>query len=425
MSRLLFMLLFLYAITIGYGQQLPENLSLEEAISFALKNNPNLKTTEAEISASHGRYISTFWLPSPRLSFSYEAVPTGKSLGNFGERYIEISQSFDFPSSIILRNMRLSKETDIRKSEYERKTLETTLLVKRAYLICLAKAEKLKASEENLVIAKDFWQKAEVRLKVGEGTNLEFLTAQVEFSQAQNLFESAKNNLKNAYNQLAFALGLDNGQEIKNIKLNDILNFYPYDVKLEELQLELNNKNPLIQSASLNQAKASIEQKLAWSNALPNFDIAYFRETIGGNSGFYGVSIGISIPLWFMFNQRGQIQEASANLRSSEFTLKAIQNEAVLNVRNAVNNFENQNRQVMLFTKEIIPQSQEVYRTAKASYEAGEITYLEYLQAQQTLLNSKSSYIDSLLDYNFALVEIEEAFGRRLFTVESNESLEK
>jgi outer membrane protein TolC len=69
---------------------------------------------------------------------------------------------------------------------------------------------------------------------------------------------------------------------------------------------------------------------------------------------------------------------------------------------------------VKLYLSDILPQAEEVYRSASASYDAGEITYLEYLQARQTLINAKSNYINVLFSYNLSIYTLEETVGQSL-----------
>jgi len=65
-----------------------------------------------------------------------------------------------------------------------------------------------------------------------------------------------------------------------------------------------------------------------------------------------------------------------------------------------------------LYATELLPQSKEVFRVADASYQAGEISYLEYLQARQTLTSAHLGYVDALLQYNTAFARLEYAVGR-------------
>jgi outer membrane protein TolC len=408
--------MILLAYKAGYGQDsvVPQKLSLENAISIALNNNPGLKKSGSEIEASKGKYLGGVALPAPTLSLEYEGVPSGKGPGGYGERYFKIGQAFEFPTTIALRSSLLSKGVDAAEWDYNTASMLLTSRVKNSYYSVLAKEEKLKIAKENLTIAEDFIHKAELRLNLGEATNLEYLTAKVQYAQARNEISLAENELKTTRNELCCVLGLDAGHNADDCQLTDSLSYREYNFNSEDLLRWANEKNPLLKKASLMVNSASISRSLAWSGLLPGFEVEYFNQAIDGRKGFYGFSLGISVPLWFMFSQRGDIQEASANLRGAEYDLKSAENELTLNVKNAFLNYQNENRQVKLYRGEILPQAQEAYRSAKISYDAGEISYLEFLGARQTLITAKSSYTEALLNYNLSLTAIEEAIGASL-----------
>lgn len=412
MNRFICLFMILLAFRAGYGQesQIPQKLSLENAVSITLSNNPALKKAASEVEASRGKSRSGFSLPSPTLSLEYEGLPSGKRPGaGYGERYFRIGQAFDFPTTIALRSSFLSTGIDIAQSGYNTARLTLISSVKKAYNSVLAGEEKLKIARENLAITEDFIHKAEVRLNLGEAGNLEYLTAKVQYAQARNDVNLAENDLKTTCNELCFVMGVK--QDLENCTLTDSLSYKEYSFSPEDLLNAANEQNPLLRKASLVVSSASTSRSLAWSQLLPGFEVEYFNQAIEGRTGFYGFSLGLSVPLWFMFTQRGEIEEASANLRGAEFEYKTAQNEINLNVSNAYLNYQNENRQVKLYKEEILPQALEAYRTAKISYDAGEISYLEFLAARQTLISAKSSYTEVLLNYNASLIAIEETSG--------------
>lgn len=389
-------------------------LSLISAVNIALENNQVLKISQSEIDASRGRFWQNTWLPSPEVSLTYEAVPLHTPIKNYGERYIELSQSVDYPAGIYFRSKSFAKAIDASKEWLNSQRHLITIQVKRRYYEALASIEKVKANEENLELLRSFLEKSEARLKLGEGTNLETLTAKVQHKEALNLLEESRNNQRNAMNNLALAMGISS-REIENADLSDSLNSRQYEISLDELISRAEN-NSFIRTAELNLSKAQYDNKYAWAKLLPGFNLAYSREAIGSNNNYYGVSLGVKVPLWFMFNEKGDIQEASANQRSAEHELALTKNETITGIKNSFNDYQNQKNQLAAYKKEILPLSEEVYRIAKASYDAGEITYLELMQAQQTLISAQNNFIDVMLNYNHALLSLEEAAGYTLST---------
>ncbi len=411
---LILIALLLVVHSLNAQERLNSSLSLNEAIEIGLKNNPEIKVAQKNISAAKGRFWSGISLPQPDFSIRYEWTPKDRNLGSFSERTQEISQSFEFPSNYFLRGLKLNKEEEIAFYNLKKTEVEITTRVKKAYYNVLAKRELLKIAEENLRIAEDFSHKADIRYNVGEGTNLERLTAKVQFTEARNNLEIIKNELKTAFAELNFILGYGKREEEIFI-LSDSLSYIPFEkYTLDELYRLTISANPQIKISELNVDISSVNKSLAWSSLLPEFNIAYFRQSRDGSNGFYGASFGISVPLWFLFGNRGQIQEATANASITESEQQLVKNEIYLKLKSAFYDYENNLKQVELYMNDILPQAEEVYRSAIKSYDAGEITYLEFLQAKQTLINARSNYVSVLLNYSFSIFTLEEIVGKNL-----------
>ena len=406
----------------NYGQTEIKKLSLNEAIKIGLKNNPEVKGAKENISVSKGRFWSGISLPQPEIGVSYEYAPVNSSLSNYNEKTLSVSQSFEFPTNYFLKGSKLNKEEEIAVHTLSLTQRRIISQIKTNYYKALAKQYQVKSAEENLVVSDDFFKKAEIRQNVGEGTNLERLTAKVQYTEARNNLEVVKNELTTAFAELNYSLGYGRQGYKLNFSLIDSLVFVDHKISLEQISKFFEETNPQIKIAELNYGISSDEKRLAWSSLLPNFNLAYFKQARDGNAGFYGASIGISVPLWFMFDQRGKIEEASANQLISESELQLTKNEIALKLKSAFTDHENNLKQVKLYVNDILPQAEEIYRTAIKSYDAGELTYLEYLQAKQTLINSRNNYINVLFNHYQSVFRIEEITGQNII---DNSELEK
>jgi outer membrane protein TolC len=390
------------------------SLSLSSAIQIGLKNNPEIKSYFEKINASRGRFWSAI-SPGPLdLSITHDDIPVGQKLNNYGQKTIAISQDIDFPTNYIHRGSKYTIEKNIAKNEFEYSKLRVIFKIKKAYFNVLALQEQVRIAQENLSISKDFVKKAEIRSNVGEGSNLEKLTANVNFSEAQSNVEIQKNHLISAFTELHFAMGYEKS-DAKEYQLTDTLVFVPMDFTPEQLASDAASLNPQLKTSKLQVSYYSSEKSLAWSSVLPNFNVAGFNKHVQGDAtSYYGASLSIGIPLWFLLDQRGKIQEANANVSIAKSDLLMTSNSVYTNIQTAFAEFKHEEKQIQLYIKEIIPQAEEIFRTATKSYEAGEITYIEFLQAQQTLINSRGNYANALLSYNLSIVAIEEVVGKTL-----------
>ena len=401
------------------GQTEINRLSLNEAIEIGVRQNPELIQATENINAAKGRFWKGISLPQPELELSLEFAPVNTSLSNYSERTFAISQSFEFPTNYFLKGNKYSKEEEIAFEQFLLKKYELVKQIKSAYFKVLADQSIVKYSEENLIISDDFYKKAQIRYNVGEGTNIEELTAKVQLSEAKNKLEIAKNNLNTSLAELNYVLGYGNQNKTSSLLLTDSLIYTEHNLSLETVYQTAEETNPQIKEAELNNGIAGVEKTLAWSSLLPNFNFAYFKQSRDGDSGFYGASFGISVPLWFIMDQRGAIQEASANESISEALLQQTKNEIRLKLKNAYTSYINNQQQIKTYNDDILPQTEEVYRTAIKSYDAGELSYLEYMQVKQLVINARENYITALFNYNKSLFELEEIIGKNIYELEN------
>jgi outer membrane protein TolC len=405
-------IIFLFISITLSGQTVSRiSLSLDEAIKTALNRNIEIVKSRHASDAARGKFWSSISLPQPVLSLSHEFVPIGKGLSSFQERTLEINQSMEFPTNIFLKGSRSNYEIKITENEMDKTSVEVSSRVKKQYIDVLIKDKKRILAEDNLKIAKDFVEKAELKHKSGEGTKLELITAKMQMKEAGISLESARNELVYSKNELLAQLNTKEyiGQEII---LTDSLSFVPLELKYEELLAEAQINSMDLKKSGNQLSIASINKTLAWSSLLPNLSVSYYKQAQPDNNNFYGFSFGVSVPIWFLFDQRGQIQESNANYLIAEEEIKNKKNALELNLKNAYVSFNYEQAQIKSYVYELLPQAEEIFNLARLSYNSGEINYVEFLQARQNLISIRSNYFNSLSNYYTSLSQLENAVGK-------------
>jgi len=416
MKNIFALLIVILCPFFGYGQAADNKISLHEAVEIGLRNNPEIKAAAKNIEAIKGKYYKDFSLPQPEINVNYNYIPLHSGISGFNERVIELRQSFEFPSVYFFRSARSNKEEEIalQKLQAVKRYVETS--VKTAYYKVLSKKAQLNFFRENVEIAEIFLKKMEIRQKAGEGTNLEKLTAEIQFMEAGNKLATANNDLSNSYSELCYTLGLIKYNRNTEYELTDSLIFNDYNITIEQLIKLAEDHNPQILSGRLALELSAFDKKLAWSSLMPNFNLAYSKQSRDGSNDYYGASFGISVPLWFMFEQKGKISEADANFSITESDLQTARNQISLSLNNAYTDYDNNLKSVKLYFANLLPRAEAIYQTAVKSYDAGESTYLDYLVAKQTLIDSRNNYITSLFNYYQSVFRLEEITDSNILT---------
>lgn len=406
-ASLAFLTLLLNLPKTGTAQE-GAHLSLQSAIAIAQQNNPALLAVHSEIAAAKGRGWTIWWLADPALSVEWEGVPRGAGLDQFGERKIRLLQRIDFPTNIYWRNRLAAREVEVAEMQYEQSRLEIRAVVVTAYFRFLAARDALLLARRSVSLAHEFADKALFRYQAGEAPAIETVRTGVELARAQNELQSAESAFESATARLNAVLGRppDSG-----IGAADSLIYRSYDLSLSDIKDQALGSHPQVSEADARVGAAANLRKLAWGTLLPAFEISGFKQNIAGNPDFYGVEVGLSIPLWFAFRQRGDIQQATASLASQESQREQTRLQLLADIEAAYSSFKAAKNQLENYVTTLLNQADEVYRIALRSYEEGEVGYLQVLEAQQTLIEVRQGHIETLANYYSAIAVLEKASG--------------
>jgi outer membrane protein TolC len=397
-----------------YGQSVEHGLSLRDALAIGLQRSPEVRIAEEEVIAARGRFWAGVSLPSPELSVQHEYIPVGMGLGRYSERTVAISQSFEFPTNYFLKGSILAQDEDIAMAFAQQASRRKDGAIKAAYFAAWGARKRLQYAHDNVVLSDSIMAKVELRFRVGEASPIERLTARVQQSEAKNEFTAARNGLLTAYAGLNGAMGFSTLQYDTSIVLTDSILVSHRELAVDSLISLVEKRNPALQAARSRVERASASRTLAWSTVLPSFSVSYFRQAKDGVGDYYGASVGVSIPLWFMFDTRGKVQESQAGVSIAEAESEGLRTKVLVDLRNAVRDVQNSANSVRLYQEDLIPQAEEVSRTAARGYTSGDLSYLEYLQARVTLIAVQRDFLSALLAHQASVTFLDEIVGEPL-----------
>lgn len=326
-------------------------LTLETALDIAMKENPRILAAQKQIDAARGRAWNIWWLPDPALTAEYEGIPKGRGLTAFGERRISLTQAIDFPTNIFFKKKLANNDINSSRMGLEQTKLEVAAEVKKAYYDFLAKRDNLTLAMQNQMLAQEFMQKARTRYEVGEAPNLDYIRARVAAAQAENRVTQARSELIAAQAALNALLARPAEAEVEAV---DSLTYQPFDRDLGQLRARAFEVHPRLRAIGYQVGMARQVRNLAWGSFLPQIEATAFRQNIDGNPNFYGIEVGVSLPLWFPFRQRGTIQEATATLNSTQWMQQNERHLLDAQIESAYAAVQSAQQQVVLYTKDLL-----------------------------------------------------------------------
>jgi outer membrane protein len=265
--------------------------------------------------------------------------------------------------------------------------------------------ETVKQYEQHLEQARGFYE-------VGTHPKYDVTTAEVNLSNAKLNLIRAENALKVAKVTLNNVMGVP---DAPGYDIQDNLAFEKYTVTMETAVEKAYDNRPDLQSlvAQRKAAEKNIAlQKTGYypvlsGNAAYNLGGSDFPLEKGWNVG-----VGITFPIFNGFITKRQVEEARANLNVFKANEESLKQSILLDVQQAYLNLVDTERSIS--TAELtVKQATENLEIADGRYAAGVGNPIEVTDAEVSLTNAKTSFIQSLYNYKIAQASLEKAIGMK------------
>jgi outer membrane protein TolC len=337
-------------------------LTLQQAIDIALKNNPSIEQAKLELEQDNVAYDK----------------------GNSGIRTARKRlKEFNKDSSTYLTAVTKSSVANelgwaIAQREYQ-KALDTQKReVEKMYFGVLHAQQGVDIQEENLKVAKDLYEKTKKKLELGQVAKQEVTSSELNYIKAQKSLTGAKNGLTAAKMGMNIFLGYD---VMNNIELKDELiykKFTPVDIE-KVTDEALKNRVDMLQ-AELGREIAKIDMEVA--------EKKYAKV---------------------VFEYREKEVLAKKAEKGAETAKKSVE----MDVRNKYLAVMQKQEEIKAAEKSV-ELSQTMLDSALLSYDLGMAVLTDAQQAQIGLQAEKLAQSQAILDYNIAVLEFEESLGQEI-----------
>lgn len=377
-----------------------QRLTLEEAVSKAKSNNPQLKAGTYQIQALQALRPAAYEVPKTNFE-----LQMGQYNSNRFDQSIGIRQEIPNP-----RNKRAGlalNEANLSSAELSLSVKENGLVseVRSVWyeLAYLLEKHRLLESQDSLLA--QFVKAADLRLRTGESSGLEQATAASQSGELRNQLAQVQADIEIAQSQLQTLLATKEPVGI------------PADTRIEKLELVLDGNvsgNPALawyqQQIAVSEAKLEVEK----ARRAPDFSIGYLNQSLTTPEGsdprytaadrFHIVQAGVALPI-FDKAQKVRIQSAELEWKATQANVESQINQLEGQARQALLAYEKQRRTLDYFEQTALPNADLLLSTAQTAFRAGSIDYVEYVQALTRAHTIRLNYLDALNQQNQAAVQ--------------------
>jgi cobalt-zinc-cadmium efflux system outer membrane protein len=395
----------LTAPTIGAARA--ETITLDEALRLAEKNNPDIRTGEADVQVAEGELEQ-----ARTIAFNPElAVEAGPVIGG-GEEGLEYQVSLSQVFQLGGKRRKRTAGAEARKSaaslRFAWARQLVALRVRRVFWGAVAAREILATAREGEAIADELHAAADERLKQGAGTQLEVNLASAARGRARAERLAAERRYREARAELAAAVGAPAESNLE--PSGDLAGFSAPDARFEEL-LASAIRRPDVAAAAKDLAAAEVDLALAKALAFPDLSVGVvYGHEVDKDVVLAGVSI--ALPLWNR-NQGGR-RAARATMRRAQVVDETSRREAERAVRTAYVAYQLAREAVAAFDRDVVEKLGENLQFARESMRAGKIGILEFSIVRGDLVDTRVAYLNAIRDLVEARYALELAAGASL-----------
>ena len=407
----------------------PLKLSLKDAVTLALRQNPQVILANLDISQSREdtRMARSALLPQVNGTLGgsdhrfniQTAVGSGfpglaEHAGPFWVAQAGIGFSapvFDltlwnrYRSSQMAQDSRRSQELTVRE--------ESVLLVVSQYLGSQRAAAEVDAAQSRADLAQALYDQAADLQKNGAGTGIDTLRANVQLQNEKQRVIVARTSLETSLFALARLLNVD---PQRKIELADQVNFFDTpQVSIDQTLDRAYAARPELRQVLNEEQRASLEAKTADQERLPKVSL----------TGFWleqGLTPASAIPVYtyeadlnILLFTGGRIQaardKASLAIRQLKQQEQELRNRIALEVKTAAAQLESARSQVDVASLGVSLAKQEVEQ-ARDRFQAGVADNIEVVTAQDELARANDNQIAALYRYNQSRADLAHAAGQ-------------
>ncbi|MBD5780450.1 TolC family protein [Pelagicoccus sp. NFK12] len=413
--------------------EVPETLSLQTTLEFALENNFAIKQAIESIKEQEGLIVEVKAraLPSVSLNGSYRQLDEG--LSDPDSFFPATTESWSITLSArqaLYQGGGIRAALDVQDllRESSLLSLESTVLdalleVRTRYYAALLARDQIGVEEQNIELLEETLNNAKLRRDAGDVSDFEVLRAEVALANAQPPLIRRRGAFRVAIEQLRQSMGYQNyRRDALNLEkvpdFTDELVYEPIEYDLQEgLEQALANRSELKQLEAIAKAReAGLE--IANSGLKPSLDLvgSYGKQRSNFSSSFddgpHGWTLGLeaSWNIWDGRQTRGQRLQALSQLEQARIQQQSFRLGIEVQVRQAISALQEADQLAQAAVK-VVEQAEEAVRMANSRFETGSISQLEVLEAQVALTEARTNALAANYQHLVAVAQYRRALG--------------
>jgi outer membrane protein TolC len=395
-------------------------LKLDKAIEQALLGNPGLGEIKARAEAMAAIPSQEGTLPDPTLRFGALYLPTNSfSLrqDDFTMMEVGISQEIPFPGKLALREKIAEQEALAAADSVDEARLRLVREVKQGWWRLFYYDRALSLLDEAERFFHQLIDIAQVKYKLGKGTQQDVLLAQLELSKLKDEkldLISMRHGQEARFNAL-----LDRTPEM-SVRIPSEAEFKLPVIVGSALQDKALQTRPLFAQHRKMLGAALARVDLAKKNFYPDLTVGAFYDVRQGTpsgqsrSDFASVQLSINVPIYANRKQAKAVDQRQSELLQERYAILDEHHKIQAEITAKAAEYQHAKEKLLLLEHEIIPQAQQTVSSMLAAYQVSQTDFTDLLRTQLSFFQYQTQYWQALANTQQILAELSAEVGEEL-----------
>jgi len=389
-----------------------QQLTLDQFLYLVSQNNLEYAAEKYNVNISEAAIELAKVFPNPYISFDWNEFRTGQSRTGYG--FIpELGTSLELGGKRKARVDLADSQKELTQAlldDYFRNLRAEAAIM---YLEAMQQDQLYKVKNNLYQTMRKLSEADSIRLFLGNIMETNAIQSKLEAGMLLNELLQKEADRRNSFSHLNLMAGMTNKDTL--LYPVDTLHKVKRHFDLNNLILVAEQNRADLEAARYDKIVSSKATTLAKKERIMDLDLKIYNENEFAvpDIGVYAwtINAGIAIPLQFSNHYKGDLKMAQFAEQQSEKRFSFVQLNNRIEITEAYQNYIFAEKQVENFQINLLNQSEKVLKGKIYSYQRGETSLLEVLNAQRTSNEIQTTYIETLFNYYGALVELEKTAG--------------
>tara|TARA_R100000908_G_scaffold12928_1_gene4570 strand:+ start:2027 stop:3250 length:1224 start_codon:yes stop_codon:yes gene_type:complete len=388
-------------------------LSIEEAVALFEQNSLQQELAKLEELRRQGEAQQYKAYANPEVIIYSEQLNIGTL--DYDETTYQISQPIELLGQPFLRNKSANKSSEAARLAYQYDRSVLIQQVKNLYTEYWYLQRKLEVYGQAIDVIDQVLRSAKDRQIEGTTSGIQVQRFTVEKNRYLRMRNVVELEMMQAQKQLAAMITSSQESDFE-FEVESPMPVEPLMEDEEMLRLYALQHRVDLQAMEMQSEALGLKYKVEKRERLPDLNVSFgYKNQSDGSEGFV-IGGGIKLPI---FNRNsGNITMAEAEQRTVETSLhiqrRTIQNQveiAYMRVQNLYAQWEDMQQN---------PLSSQMLETARASYQEGQYSLVELLDATKAYVDGLSFHYRITADYHQALFQLDTITSGKIFSTQTN-----